>query len=299
LVGYRPQSWQKVGIGADAAGNFIGISHEAITNTSRYEDFREGIVDASKFLYACENVDTKYNLLPLDLSTPVWMRGPGEATGCFALESAIDELSYKLKMDPIELRLKNYTTINPENKFPSALKDANLALEWLAQENDLSISTVSLCGDSAGAHLAASLSTYRAIHGLELPHSQCLLYPMTDPACNSKSQIDFQSGYFLTQQAMIWFWNQMIASNDNLNEPTFNLTLDPKVPLPKTLIITAGFDPLSDEGEAYARLLHNAGNEVQQIHYPHLIHGFVNMTSLKAAEGAAKDLISEYKNLLS
>lgn len=124
LVGYRPQSWQKVGIGADAAGNFTGISHEAITNTSRYEDFREGIVDASKFLYACENVDTKYNLLPLDLSTPVWMRGPGEASGCFALESAIDELSYKLKMDPIELRLKNYTTINPENKLP--FSDINL-----------------------------------------------------------------------------------------------------------------------------------------------------------------------------
>ena len=124
LVGYRPQSWQKVGIGADAAGNFTGISHEAISNTSRYEDFREGIVDASKFLYACENVDTKYNLLPLDLSTPVWMRGPGEATGCFALESAIDELSYKLKMDPIELRLKNYTTINPENKLP--FSDINL-----------------------------------------------------------------------------------------------------------------------------------------------------------------------------
>jgi xanthine dehydrogenase YagR molybdenum-binding subunit len=81
-------------------------------------------VDASKFLYACENVDTKYNLLPLDLSTPVWMRGPGEATGCFALESAIDELSYKLKMDPIELRLKNYTTINPENKLP--FSDINL-----------------------------------------------------------------------------------------------------------------------------------------------------------------------------
>jgi len=124
LVGYRPQSWQKVGIGADAAGNFIGISHEAISNTSRYEDFREGIVDVSKFLYACENVDTKYNLLPLDLSTPIWMRGPGEATGCFALESAIDELSYKLKMDPIELRLKNFTTINPENKMP--FSDINL-----------------------------------------------------------------------------------------------------------------------------------------------------------------------------
>jgi len=124
LVGYRPQSWQKVGIGADAAGNFVGISHEAITNTSRYEDFREGIVEVSKFLYACENVDTKYNLLPLDVSTPVWMRGPGEASGCFALESAIDELAYKLKMDPIELRLKNFTTINPENKMP--FSDINL-----------------------------------------------------------------------------------------------------------------------------------------------------------------------------
>ncbi len=118
LVGYRPQSWQKIGLGADAAGNFIGISHEAISNTSRYEDFREGIVNVSKFLYACENVDTKYSVLPLDLSTPIWMRGPGEATGCFALESAIDELSYKLKMDPIQLRIKNFTTVNPENKLP-------------------------------------------------------------------------------------------------------------------------------------------------------------------------------------
>ena len=124
MVGYRPQSWQKIGIGADAAGNFMGISHEAISNTSKFEDFREGIVEASKFLYACENVDTKYSILPLDLSTPIWMRGPGEATGCFALESAIDELSYKLKMDPIQLRIKNFTTVNPENKLP--FSDINL-----------------------------------------------------------------------------------------------------------------------------------------------------------------------------
>ncbi|MEK0422125.1 MAG: hypothetical protein RLZ95_35 [Bacteroidota bacterium] len=124
LIGYRPQSWQKVNIAADAEGNFLSINHEAISNTSRYEDFREGIVDVSKFLYACENVTTKYSLLPLDLSTPIWMRGPGEATGCFALESAIDDLSYQLKMDPIALRLKNFTTINPENKLP--FSDINL-----------------------------------------------------------------------------------------------------------------------------------------------------------------------------
>jgi xanthine dehydrogenase YagR molybdenum-binding subunit len=124
LVGYRPESWQKIGIGADTTGRFIGITHEAISATSRYEDFREGIVNVSKFLYACDNVDTKYSLLPLDMSTPVWMRGPGEASGSYGLESAIDELSYRLKMDPVKLRLKNFTTVNPENKLP--FSDINL-----------------------------------------------------------------------------------------------------------------------------------------------------------------------------
>ncbi len=118
LVGYRPHSWQKIGVGADATGKLLGISHEAISNTSRYEDFREGIVNVSKFLYTCENVDTKYSLLPLDVSTPTWMRGPGEATGSFGLETALDELAHKLKMDPIELRIKNFSEINQENKMP-------------------------------------------------------------------------------------------------------------------------------------------------------------------------------------
>ena len=186
----------------------------------------------------------------------------------------------------------------PENKFPSSLQDANFALEWLGKELNLPISDISLCGDSAGAHLAASLSTYRAMNKFELPLSQCLIYPMIDPLCNSKSQVDYASGFFLSQKAMIWFWEQLMYSSENLHDPVFNLSIDPEVSLPKTLIITAGFDPLSDEGEAYARLLDNIGNEIQQVHYPHLIHGFVNMTALKAAKDATKDLLKTYKNFL-
>ena len=186
----------------------------------------------------------------------------------------------------------------PENKFPSSLKDANLALEWLAEKLNLPIGEISVCGDSAGGHLASSLSTFRATNNLELPLSQCLIYPMTDPSCNSKSQNDFADGFFLSQKAMIWFWKQLMDSSKNLTDPTFNLTIDPNVKLPKTLIITAGFDPLSDEGEAYAKLLDNSGNEVQQIHYPHLIHGFVSMTALKAAKEATQDLLKTYKNFL-
>ena len=186
----------------------------------------------------------------------------------------------------------------PENKFPSSVQDSNLALEWLENKLSLPIKQISLCGDSAGAHLAASLSTYRAVNNLSLPLSQCLIYPMIDPACNSKSQIDFSEGFFLSQKAMTWFWEQLIDSKVNLDDPMFNLTIDPKAHLPKTLIITAGFDPLSDEGETYARLLDDSGNEVQQIHYPHLIHGFVNMTALKAAKDATKDWLRTYKKFL-
>ena len=114
---------------------------------------------------------------------------------------------------------------------------------------------------------------------------------MTDPKCDSKSHKDYANGFLLSHKAMIWFWEQLQESSVNLSDPVFNLTIDPKVKLPGTIIITAGFDPLSDEGEAYARLLNNFSNDVQQIHYPHLIHGFVNMTSLKAARAATKDLI--------
>jgi len=118
LTGYRPQSWQEIKIGAAADGKFTSIVHNAISMTARYEDFREGIVNASRFLYACDNVQTSYKLLPLDVSVPTWMRGPGEATGCFALESSIDDLAYQLKIDPVALRLQNFPEVNPESKLP-------------------------------------------------------------------------------------------------------------------------------------------------------------------------------------
>ncbi len=184
----------------------------------------------------------------------------------------------------------------PENKFPAAVKDANQALEWIAKKNDISISSISICGDSAGAHLAASLSMYRVMKNLELPHSQCLIYPMTDPSCTSESQQAFQMGYGLTKDAMMWFWDQLLSSKEDLSDPRFNLLRNNDIhPLPKTIIVTAGFDPLCDEGEEYARKLFEAGNDVQQIHYPHLVHGFVNMTSLKSAKNAALDIIKTYR----
>jgi len=121
-IGYRPASWQKVGIGATADGKLVGITHEAAGQTSAYEDFSEGVVNISQLMYACPNVNTKYRLVPLNVNTPTPMRGPGEATGAFALECAMDELAYKLGMDPIELRMKNYAETDPQSGKPYSSK---------------------------------------------------------------------------------------------------------------------------------------------------------------------------------
>ena len=238
----------------------------------------------------------EYSPSKLSMSTPIlYFHGGGYVLG------GIESHDAALQFFSAEMGAKFFSLdyrLAPENKFPSSLQDANLAIEWLAEKLDLTVGDISVCGDSAGGHLASSLSTFRATNNLELPLSQCLIYPMTDPTCNSKSQNDFSDGFFLSQKAMIWFWEQLMDSSKNLTDPAFNLTVNPNVKLPKTLIITAGFDPLSDEGEAYARLLDSSDNEVQQIHYPHLIHGFVNMTALKAAKEATRDLLKAYKNFL-
>ena len=104
-VGYRPHTWQKIGIGATKDGTLVGITHEAAGQTSTYEDFSEEPISSTKELYACANVNTSYKLVSIDVNTPTWMRGPGHATGAFVLESALDELSYALRMARIEVRL--------------------------------------------------------------------------------------------------------------------------------------------------------------------------------------------------
>jgi xanthine dehydrogenase YagR molybdenum-binding subunit len=122
LVGYRPLTIQKIGLGATADGQLIGITHESHSQTAVYEEFTERSVNVSRFLYASPNANTRYKVVPLNVGVPAPMRGPGEATGSFALESALDELAYALNMDPIALRLKNYTDTDPERNLPWSSK---------------------------------------------------------------------------------------------------------------------------------------------------------------------------------
>ncbi|WP_369013986.1 xanthine dehydrogenase family protein molybdopterin-binding subunit [Flavobacterium anhuiense] len=121
-VGFRPYTIQKMGLGATKEGKLTGLTHEAVAMTSSYEDFMEGTVNMSRFIYDCPNVSTRYRIVPLDTCTPIWMRGPGEATGSFALESAMDEMAYKLNLDPIEFRKRNYAEKDQEQNKPWSSK---------------------------------------------------------------------------------------------------------------------------------------------------------------------------------
>jgi xanthine dehydrogenase YagR molybdenum-binding subunit len=122
MVGYRPRTFQKIGIGATNDGKLIGITHSSTGQTSSYEEFTESTLQQTRMMYNADNVSTRYRILPLDVSTPIWMRGPGEATGAFALECAIDEIAYACKIDPLDFRIKNHTDSDPEKKMPWSTK---------------------------------------------------------------------------------------------------------------------------------------------------------------------------------
>lgn len=129
MVGYRSPAMQKLGIGASADGKLIGINHEAVAETSTYQQFAEGLTSTTQFLYNCPNINTSYRLTRLDLSTPTYTRGPGETIGVYALESAMDELAFALNMDPVEFRKKNNSDHDQERNLPYSSKYLNECYE--------------------------------------------------------------------------------------------------------------------------------------------------------------------------
>ncbi len=115
LVSHRPPSIQRVRLGAHADGRLTAIDHEAITHTSRIVEYVDQIGASTRVLYGSENWRVVHRAVRLDVPTPGFMRGPGHATGMFALESALDELAEALNIDPIELRVINDTETEPHS----------------------------------------------------------------------------------------------------------------------------------------------------------------------------------------
>jgi len=122
LVGARPYTVQQVAVGAAMDGRLSAIRQHVTSSTSTFEDWVESASLQTRMLYDVPNVVTTQNLVRLNVGTPTFNRGPGESSGTFALESALDELAAALKIDPVELRLKNYAESDPETGHPWSSK---------------------------------------------------------------------------------------------------------------------------------------------------------------------------------
>ena len=123
-VGNRSQTEQRVVLAADATGKLIALAHMGISDTcvAAIGEYVEPFTTSTHMMYACPNVKISQRLVLLNKGQPTYMRAPGKSPGVYALESAMDELAYKLKLDPIELRLRNYADTDPDTNLPWSSK---------------------------------------------------------------------------------------------------------------------------------------------------------------------------------
>jgi len=169
----------------------------------------------------------------------------------------------------------------PEHKFPAAPEDCYAATKWVVL-NAASFAgdptRVAVGGDSAGGNLTAAVALMAADRGAPTLAYQLLIYPVTNYAFDTPSYKENADGYLLTRDAMQWFWSHYLASeNDGRNAYASPMRARDCRRVPPALVITAEFDPLRDEGEAYAARLREAGVPVEVKRYNGMIHGFFSL----------------------
>lgn len=191
----------------------------------------------------------------------------------------------------------------PENRYPAAIEDAYAATCWVAQNAEAiqaDARRIAVAGDSAGGTQATVVAMMARDHGKPNIALQVLIYPITDRNFNTLSYLRNANGYMLTRDLMMWFWNHYLEDENMADDPyvsplrAVNLT-----DLPEALILTAEYDPLYDEGEAYARRLQEAGVKVKLTRYEGMIHGFIRMTSrLDKARQALDEVAGTLRSIL-
>jgi acetyl esterase len=174
--------------------------------------------------------------------------------------------------------------MGPEHRFPAAVDDSLAAFRWAhanADELGADPERIAVAGDSAGGNLATVVAQLCATDGGPAPKFQALIYPVCDYSVKRPSYETFATGFFLTREEMDWFRDNYFASTDQHSDPRASPILAEDLSKqPPAHIVTAGFDPLRDEGEAYAERLREAGVGVTLKREPDLVHGFINAVGL-------------------
>ncbi len=179
----------------------------------------------------------------------------------------------------------------PEHPFPAAVDDALAAFRWAAVDNarlGVDPNRIAVAGDSAGGNLAAAVSLLARDGDGPTPAMQVLIYPVTDAVGGQRSRDEFAEGFLLTKADMDWFEHHYLPRGSDQGDPRVSmLRANDLSRLPPAYVATAGFDPLRDEGEAYAAQMQDAGVQVTLRRHPGLIHGFANMTEVSGTARAA------------
>jgi acetyl esterase len=174
----------------------------------------------------------------------------------------------------------------PEHPFPAGLEDSHAALVWIA-ENAASFggdpARLAVGGDSAGGNLSAAVSLLARDRGGPKIAHQLLIYPATNLRGDTVSMRENAEGYFLTRSLMAWFGNHYITHEQTLLPHASPLLAPDLAGLPPATVITAEFDPLRDEGEAYAARLRESGVAAEYACYDGMIHGFITMPMFRQA----------------
>lgn len=181
--------------------------------------------------------------------------------------------------------------MGPEDPFPASIDDALAAFAWVAEhagEFGGDPSRIAVGGDSAGGNLSAAVAQETLRRGVRGPDFQLLIYPVTDLAEEYESYETFSDGFYLTRSLMRWFKDNYCTTDEQRLDPRASpLRAGDFSGLPPAFVLTAGYDPLRDEGKAYAQRLLEAGVDVEYRNYDSLIHGFVSMAGVVREAGRA------------
>ena len=191
----------------------------------------------------------------------------------------------------------------PEHKFPAGPEDCYAVTKWVGANAALlngETGRLAVSGDSAGGNLAAVVTLMARERGGPKIACQALIYPATDAANNTPSQKEFgQDGYILSKSDMDWFYGHYLNAGDVANPLVSPARAKDFNGLPPALILTAAYDPLRDEGEAYGEVLRKAGVPVKISRYEGVCHGFVSMAAaLDAGKKAVAEISSELKKAI-
>jgi acetyl esterase len=184
----------------------------------------------------------------------------------------------------------------PEHPYPAALRDACNATAWVAARGasiGLDPARIAVAGDSAGGNLAAAVALHARDRGGPPIAFQLLIYPITNDDLDTPSYHEFAQGYMLTREAMAWYWDQYVPEPGGRRHPYVSpLRASDLSRLPPAHVVTAEYDVLRDEGEAYARRLEESGVATRLVRHDGLIHGFLRRTAMFDRARVAMDEIA-------